>query len=144
MENIIGYIIGIPLMLFAAYLVIAIPYTTIIKPLYKGIKKTPKIYKDTSVKLQKGNVRRTLKRLVDSMLEAENFSVNGKIQKYDAAKVTTIQKEILWDMIGPLSKAQLKEEFFDAYLKDKTVSKQIKIGLEHVLKNFADNKSLWK
>jgi len=38
MENIIGWVIGIPLLLFAAYLVIAIPYSTIIKPLYKGAK----------------------------------------------------------------------------------------------------------
>ena len=47
-------------------------------------------------------------------------------------------------MVGPLSKAQLKEEFFDTYIKDKNVSVQIKIGLEHVLKNFSDNESLWK
>lgn len=144
MENILGYIIGIPLLLFAAYIVIAIPYSTIIKPFYKVIKKTPETFKNTSAKLQRGNTRRTLKRLVDAMSEAEKNRVNGKLLKYDLDKVTEIQKQILWDMIGPLSKTQLKEEFFDAYLKNKTVSTQIKIGLEHVLKNFADNKSLMK
>lgn len=144
MENIIGFIIGVPLVLFALYLCVAIPYSIIIKPLYKGVKKTPKVFKDTSAKLQRGNTRRTLKRLIDAMLEAEKNRVNGKLLKYDLDKVTEIQKQILWDMIGPLSKAQLKQEFFDAYLKDKNVSMQIKIGLEHVLKNFADNKSLMK
>ena len=38
MENIIGWIVGIPLLLFAAYLILAIPYSIIIKPLYKGVK----------------------------------------------------------------------------------------------------------
>jgi hypothetical protein len=144
MENIIGYVIGIPVLLIAAYVAIAIPYSVIIKPLYKAIKKTPETFKNTSAKLQRDNTRRTLKRLVDAMLESEKNRVNGKLLKYDADKVTKIQKEILWDMVGPLSKAQLKEEFFDTYIKDKNVSVQIKIGLEHVLKNFSDNESLWK
>jgi len=144
MENIIGWIIGIPLLLVTAYVVLSIPYSVIVKPLYKAIKKTPTAFKNTSAKLQRNNTRGTLKRLIDAMLEAEKNRVKGRLLKYDLDKVTTIQKQILLDMIGPLSKTQLKEEFFDAYLKDKTASKQIKIGLEHVLKNFSDNKSLWK
>jgi hypothetical protein len=39
MDNLIGYIIGIPILLFAAYLILAIPYSTIAKPLYLKIKK---------------------------------------------------------------------------------------------------------
>ncbi|NQW07957.1 MAG: hypothetical protein HQ480_05600 [Candidatus Pelagibacter sp.] len=38
MENIIGYVIGIPLLFFTAYIILAVPYSTIIKPLYKGVK----------------------------------------------------------------------------------------------------------
>jgi hypothetical protein len=38
MENIIGWIIGIPLLLFTAYIILAVPYSTIVKPLYKGVK----------------------------------------------------------------------------------------------------------
>lgn len=38
MENIIGFIIGVPLVLFALYLCVAIPYSIIIKPMYKGFK----------------------------------------------------------------------------------------------------------
>ena len=53
MENIIGWVIGIPLLLFTAYIILAIPYSTIIKPLYKGIKKTPETFKNTSAARQK-------------------------------------------------------------------------------------------
>ena len=42
MGDLIGYIVGIPLVLFALYLCLAIPYSTIIKPLYKGIKTSRK------------------------------------------------------------------------------------------------------
>jgi hypothetical protein len=38
LENIIGWVIGIPLLLFTAYIILAVPYSTIIKPLYKGVK----------------------------------------------------------------------------------------------------------
>jgi len=144
MENIIGWVIGIPLLLVTAYVVLAIPYSVIIKPLYKAIKKTPTAFKNTSAKLQRNNTRGTLKRLTNAMLEAEKNRVKPKLFKYDLDKVTKIQKQLLLDMIGPLSKAQLKDECFDMYLKDKNVPRQIKIGLEHVLKNFADNKSLMK
>lgn len=144
MENILGYIIGIPLVLFALYLCLAIPYSTIIKPLYKGIKGSPKAFKNTSAKLQKGNVRRTLKRLVDAMEQGAEFKKNnnGKLLQSDLDKVTKIQKELILDMIGPLSKSELKKEFFDPYLNDKNLSKDTKIGLDHVLKNFKNNKSL--
>ena len=39
MDNLIGYIIGIPILLFAAYLILAIPYSTVVKPLYLKTKK---------------------------------------------------------------------------------------------------------
>jgi len=71
MENIIGWIIGIPLLLVTAYVVLSIPYSVIVKPLYKAIKKTPTAFKNTSAKLQRNNTRGTLKRLIDAMLEAE-------------------------------------------------------------------------
>lgn len=146
MEDIIGLVIGIPLLLFALYLCLAIPYSTIIKPLYKTIKASPKAFKNTSAKLQSDNVRRTLQRLVDTMEMSLDFKKNnkGKFLQADLDKVTKIQKELLTDMIGPLSKSQLKKELFDPYFKSSNFSKETKIGLNHVLKNFSDNKSLIK
>ena len=81
MENIIGWIIGIPLLLVTAYVVLAIPYSVIVKPLYKAIKKTPSAFKNTSAKLQRNNTRGTLKRLIDAMLEAEKNRVKPKLFK---------------------------------------------------------------
>lgn len=138
MGEILGYLIGIPLLLFAAYLMIAIPYSTIVKPIFRGVTKAPKIFKDTSAKLQRANIQRTLKRLVKAMEEgAQNkLKHRGKLLKSDLDKVTKIQKELLSDMIGPLSKSEIKKELFNIYLNDQKLSKDTKIGLEHVLNNF--------
>ena len=51
-------------------------------------------------------------------------------------RVTKIQKQLLWDMVGPATKAELKRELFDPLIKDKTNSKLIKDGLKHVLNNY--------
>ena len=50
MENIIGWVIGIPLLLFTAYLILAVPYSTLLKPIYKFFnKKNEKILPDIVV-----------------------------------------------------------------------------------------------
>jgi len=54
----------------------------------------------------------------------------------DQDKVTEIQKQLLLDMIGPASKAELKKELFDPIIKDRANSKLIKDGLKHVLNNY--------
>ena len=63
-------------------------------------------------------------------------SSGGKMLLKDQEKVTKIQKQLLLDMIGPATKAELKRELFDPLIKDKSNSKLIKDGLKHVLKNF--------
>jgi hypothetical protein len=63
-------------------------------------------------------------------------SSGGKMLLKDQEKVTKIQKQLLLDMIGPATKAELKRELFDPLIKDKSNSKLIKDGLKHVLKNY--------
>ena len=63
-------------------------------------------------------------------------SSGGKMLLMDQEKVTKIQKQLLLDMIGPATKAELKRELFDPLIKDKSNSKLIKDGLKHVLKNY--------
>ena len=91
-----------------------------------------------SKKLQKDNTRRTLERLVKAMkLGEENIKKNnGKTLLIDQERVTEIQKQLLLDMIGPASKSELKKEFFDPLIQDRSNSKLIKDGLNHVLKNY--------
>ena len=70
-------------------------------------------------------------------LAEENMKKNnGKMLLKDQEKVTEIQKQLLLDMIGPATKMELKKEFFDPLLKDKSNSKLMKDGLKHVLKNY--------
>ena len=136
MEYIIGGV-GILMLLFLAYCAIAIPYYYIKKIYFKtkGLKKSAV---NLSAKLQKDNTRRTLERLLNAMKEGEEYmkSSGGKMLLKDQEKVTKIQKQLLLDMIGPATKAELKRELFDPLIKDKSNSKLIKDGLKHVLKNY--------
>ena len=136
MEYIIGGV-GILMLLFLAYCAIAIPYYYIKKIYFKtkGIKKSAV---NLSVKLQKNNTRRTLERLLKAMKVSEEHmkKSGGKMLLKDQEKVTEIQKQLLWDMVGPATKAELKRELFDPLINDKTNSKLIKDGLKHVLKNY--------
>tara|TARA_B100000795_G_scaffold114489_1_gene84934 strand:- start:903 stop:1325 length:423 start_codon:yes stop_codon:yes gene_type:complete len=136
MEYIIGGV-GILMLLFLAYCAIAIPYYYIKKIYFKtkGIKKSAT---NLSIKLQKDNTRRTLDRLVNAMKVSEEYMKNsgGKMLLKDQEKVTEIQKQLLWDMVGPATKAELKRELFDPLIEDKANSKLIKDGLKHVLNNY--------
>ena len=125
------------MLLFLAYCAIAIPYYYIKKIYFKtkGLKKSAV---NLSVKLQKDNTRRTLERLLNAMIEGEEYmkSSGGKMLLKDQQKVTKIQKQLLLDMIGPATKAELKRELFDPIINNKSNSKLIKDGLKHVLKNY--------
>ena len=131
------YGVAILMLLFLAYCAIAIPYYYIKKIYFKtkGIKKSAV---NLSVKLQKDNTRRTLERLLNAMKEGEEYmkSSGGKMLLKDQEKVTKIQKQLLLDMIGPATKAELKRELFDPLINDKSNSKLVKDGLKHVLKNY--------
>ena len=136
MEYIIGGV-GILMLLFLAYCAIAIPYYYIKKIYFKtkGIKKSAV---NLSIKLQKNNTRGTLERLLNAMKVSEEYMKNsgGKMLLKDQEKVTEIQKQLLWDMVGPATKAELKRELFDPLIEDKANSKLIKDGLKHVLSNY--------
>ena len=136
MDYLIGGV-GILMLLFLAYCAIAIPYYYVKKIYFKtkGLKKSAV---NLTVKLQKDNTRRTLERLLNAMKEGEEYmkSSGGKMLLKDQEKVTKIQKQLLLDMIGPATKAELKRELFDPLINDKTNSKLIKDGLKHVLKNY--------
>ena len=125
------------MLLFLAYCAIAIPYYYIKKIYFKtkGLKKSAV---NLSVKLQKDNTRRTLERLLNAMKEGEDYmkSSGGKMLLKDQKRVTKIQKQLLLDMIGPATKADLKRELFDPLINDNNNSKLIKDGLKYVLKNY--------
>ena len=136
MEYIIGGV-GILMLLFLAYCAIAIPYYYIKKIYFKtkGIKKSAI---NLSIKLQKDNTRRTLDRLVNAMKDGEEYKRTSGDKTFIRfqERVTKIQKQLLWDMVGPATKAELKRELFDPLIEDKANSKLIKDGLKHVLSNY--------
>lgn len=131
---------------FVILLIGAFVYFDIIKKGSKVILDTPKNFKNLSATLQKKNVDRTLDRLIMAM-EFANSRKQPKTSNFiksDLDNVTKIQKELLGDMIGPLSKSEIKKECFDKYLNNLKILPTQKQGLEHVLKNFNENNSLIK
>ena len=116
---------------------IAIPYYYIKKIYFKtkGIKKSAV---NLSIKLQKSNTRGILKQLLNTVKKNEEYiKSNGDIMLLkDQEKVTKIQKHLLWGMVGPATKAELKRELLDPLIEDKANSKLIKDDLKHVLKNY--------
>ena len=136
MEYLIGGV-GILMLLFLAYCAIAIPYYYI-KKIYFKTKRIKKSATNLSIKLQKDNTRRTLDRLVNAMKDGEEYKRTSGDQTFIRfqERVTEIQKQLLWDMVGPATKTELKRELFDPLIEDKANSKLIKDGLKHVLSNY--------
>tara|TARA_B110000259_G_C13697873_1_gene275088 strand:+ start:73 stop:495 length:423 start_codon:yes stop_codon:yes gene_type:complete len=135
-EYLIGGV-GILMLLFLAYCAIAIPYYYI-KKIYFKTKRIKKSATNLSIKLQKDNTRRTLDRLVNAMKDGEEYKRTSGDQTFIRfqERVTEIQKQLLWDMVGPATKTELKRELFDPLIEDKANSKLIKDGLKHVLNNY--------
>ena len=125
------------MLLFLAYCAIAIPYYYI-KKIYFKTKRIKKSATNLSIKLQKDNTRRTLDRLVNAMKDGEEYKRTSGDQTFIRfqERVTEIQKQLLWDMVGPATKTELKRELFDPLIEDKANSKLIKDGLKHVLSNY--------
>jgi hypothetical protein len=123
---------------FLFLLIGAFIYFDIIKKGSKVISEVPKNFKNLSASLQKKNVDRTLVRLMAAMAVAEKRKQpdTGRFLKVDLDNVTEIQKQLIGDMIGPLSKEEIKKECFDRFLNNPKISPTEKQGLTHVLDNF--------
>ena len=123
---------------FLFLLIGAFIYFDIIKKGSKVISEVPKNFKNLSASLQKKNVDRTLVRLMAAMVVAEKRKqpATGRFLKVDLDNVTEIQKQLIGDMIGPLSKEEIKKECFDRFLNNPKISLTEKQGLTHVLDNF--------
>jgi hypothetical protein len=113
-------------------------YFDIIKKASKVVLDTPKNFKNLSKSLQKKNIDRTLIRLMAAMAVgvSRSQSGTGRFLQIDYDNVSKIQKALLFDMIGPMNKDEIKKECFDRFLNNPKISQIEKQGLEHVLNNF--------
>lgn len=140
-ETVRHFILGSIMFLAIGFLFLVIGafiYFDIIKKGSKVISEVPKNFKNLSASLQKKNVDRTLIRLLAAMAVANTRKQpgTGKFLKKDLDNVTEIQKQLIGDMIGPLSKKEIKKECFDKYLNNPKISLTEKQGLTHVLDSF--------
>ena len=140
-ETIRHFILGSIMFIALGFLFLVIGafiYFDIIKKGSKVILEAPKNFKNLSASLQKKNVDRTLVRLMAAMAVAETRKQpdTRRFLKVDLDNVTEIQKQLIGDMIGPLSKDEIKKECFDKFLNNPKISSTEKQGLKHVLDNF--------
>lgn len=140
-ETIRHFILGSIMFIALGFLFLVIGafiYFDIIKKGSKVILEVPKNFKNLSASLQKKNIDRTLVRLMAAMAVAETRKQadTGRFLKVDLDNVTEIQKQLIGDMIGPLSKEEIKKECFDRFLNNPKISPTEKQGLTHVLDNF--------
>jgi hypothetical protein len=90
--------------------------------------------KKASEGAQRGNVRRTVSRLVEAANGVDrNLVASGGVPlASDTAQIVSIQKQLLTDMVGPLSPGQLRAEFLDPLEGDPTVSDGARMAVRHV------------
>ena len=89
--------------------------------------------KKASEGAQRGNVERTLSRLVNAANDCDSTLVaSGSLPAAETARVVSIQKQLLGDMSGPLSIDQLRAEFLDPLDGDPTVSEGARMAVRHV------------
>jgi len=142
-ESVRHFILGSIMFIALGFLFLVISafiYFDIIKKGSKVISEVPKNFKNLSASLQKRNVDRTLVRLMAAMAVAETRKQpgTGRFLKIDLDNVTEIQKQLIGDMIGPLSKEEIKKECFDKFLNNPKISSTEKQGITHVLDSFGE------
>ena len=83
---------------------------------------------------QRGNVRRTVSRLVQAAngVDRRLAASGGVPLASDTAQIVSIQKELLKDMIGHLSIEELRTEFLDPLDHDPAVSEGARMAVRHV------------
>jgi hypothetical protein len=90
--------------------------------------------KRASENAQRKNVERGIALLVEAANDADTriAASGGAINSADAARVVSLQKSLLMDLIGPLSLATLRAECMDPVVARAGVSDGAKMALRHV------------
>jgi hypothetical protein len=89
--------------------------------------------KKASGNAQRKNVSRTLSLLITAAAAADRrIAERGSSNQQDVAHITSLQRSLLGDLIGPIPLADLRNEFLDPLLHDGTVSEGVKTAVKHV------------
>lgn len=95
--------------------------------------------KKKSIENQKRNIEFGLKNLIEiAHIADKEIAKAGSANEELTEKVVGKQKSLLTDMIGPLSKNEIKKEFFDPILNSSEYSNGVKMAVEHVLNSFKE------
>jgi hypothetical protein len=89
--------------------------------------------KKASAKAQRGNVRRTVTSLVETAEEVDSRILQyGSASPADQRRVTSLQKFLLGDLVGPVTIQDLKTEFMEPIMSDEALSDGTKMAVRHV------------
>jgi hypothetical protein len=89
--------------------------------------------KKASEKAQRRNIDRSFKLLVDAAAAADDRLMRSpQVMPDDVARVTSLQKSLLMDLIGPVSVDDLRKEYLEPLLSNSSVSEGTKMAVSHV------------
>jgi hypothetical protein len=89
--------------------------------------------KDASANAQRKNVARTLSLLIPAAAEADaRIQQTGRPNPADVQRITSLQKSLLGDLVGPLRIDELREEFLTPVLRNPDHSDGVKTAVQHV------------
>lgn len=86
-----------------------------------------------SANAQRKNISRTLSLLVTAASAADRrIAQTGATNQQDVAQITSLQRSLLGDLVGPIPLADLRNEFLDPILRDSGTSEGVKMAVRHV------------
>lgn len=87
---------------------------------------------------QRKNIERTLSLLVSAAAEADaRILQTGSLTPSDQAKVVSLQKALLGDLIGPVPVEKLRDDYLQPLLANGTPSDGVKLAVQHVFDSAA-------
>lgn len=82
---------------------------------------------------QRKNISRTLTLLLSTAAAADaRILQTGALTSSDQTKIQSLQKALLWDIVGPLSLDQLRDEYLEPIIADGAVGEGAKMAVRHV------------
>jgi hypothetical protein len=96
--------------------------------------------KRASERAQRKNIERTLAQLIPAAAEADaEILRTGAASPEKTARVVSMQKSLLADLIGPVPLAKLREEYLHQVLADTQLGEGVKMAAQHVFDWSAKN-----
>ncbi len=97
--------------------------------------------KKASERAQRRNIELALPALIEAATAADRriLESGGAVNPSDVSRVTSIQKSLYGNLIGPVAIADLRRDYLDPVLNNPNLSDGTKLAVRHVFDSFEKN-----